>query len=197
MIYCTCHCWNPYLTSGGGLAVVEVMVMCLFFWTEAPCASLLHSQYPHMCYWCIHLQGNREKYSGFIRTLECVSQHNLYKLQQHLNEWMNELWMNYYKFNIIKLLKKVAKGIFCFHRKLTIIFIICICFFSWAIVCWGTKEQTERVQSWDLHLVGPHKYNHTPCLPMCRNCRSNCCKIKAYFDMHILPPQPDCNFHTN
>lgn len=57
MIYCTCLCyWNPCLTAVGGLEVVEVTVMCPFFWTGALCASQLHSQCPHMCCWCIHLQ---------------------------------------------------------------------------------------------------------------------------------------------
>ena len=58
ILYCTCLCyWIPYLTSGGGLEVVEVTVMCPSFWTGALCASLLHSQCPHTCCWCIHLQG--------------------------------------------------------------------------------------------------------------------------------------------
>lgn len=99
MIYCTCHCWNSHLTSVEGLEVVEVM-MCLFFWTEAPCASLPHSQCPHTCYWCIHLQGNRERTDDFvfIRTLECVSQHRPMKWR---SEWLLVLLLGISEYNII------------------------------------------------------------------------------------------------
>lgn len=75
LIYCTCLCyWTPSLV---GLEVVEVTVMCLFFWTGALCASLLHSQCPHMCCWCIRLQGYIMTIwiLGFIIVPQCVSQH--------------------------------------------------------------------------------------------------------------------------